>query len=384
MSAVIGTYAKYPLTIVSAKGSFVYDEDGGKYLDFYGGHAVCILGHCPSTVVEAIKKQSETLLFYSNIVKTLPQEKLAELLTSTLLPENYQVFFCNSGSEANEAAVKMARKYTGKKKIISFNGAFHGRSISNLGVTGLLGYHQFSPDLLEHTYFAQLGDMESVKAGFVAGGDDVAAVICEGIQSIGGMKMAEKKFYQDLEKLCNKNGVVLIFDEIQTGLGRCGDFWFCESVGVKPDIITAAKGLASGLPVGATIVRAEISSMIKEGEHGSTFGGGPVPMAAGIATVEEILKIKDVNEKSERIVDGLKKISGVDGVVGKGLLLGIKVKEEAPGFVGKCLGKGLLLGSSSDKKVFRIMPPLNISNEEIDLFLKIIEKVLTQENDDRI
>ena len=252
MKYLINTYSQLPLEIVKGKGSFIWDKNGKKYLDFYGGHAVCIIGHCPKKVTKAIVSQSQKLLFYSNIVKTLPQEILAKILAQTLLPEKYQLYFSNSGSEANETAIKIARKHTGKNHIISFEDAFHGRSITNLSVTGIKSYHQFDPNLLNYTSFAKLGDINSVKKAF---NKDTATVICEPIQSMGGINMADKKFYKELADFCKQNNLILIFDEIQTGLGRTGKFWFCDILGVKPDIITCAKGLASGLPISATIVK---------------------------------------------------------------------------------------------------------------------------------
>lgn len=368
MKYLIQSYSQLPITIVKGKGSFVWDKNNKKYLDFYGGHAVCIIGHSPKKVVAAINKQSQKLLFYSNIVRTLPQELIAKKLAETLLPEKYSLYFSNSGSEANETAIKIARKYTEKKHIISFTNSFHGRSITNLSVTGISSYHQFSPDLREHSTFAELGNIDSVKKALTK---DTAAIICEPIQSMGGINMAAKKFYQELSSLCKKNNIVLIFDEIQTGLGRTGEFWFSDIVGVKPDIITCAKGLASGLPIGATIVKEKIANSIKSGEQGTTFGGGPVVCSAALATVQEIKKIKNVKEKSEYIKKTLTKNPAIKKIHGMGLLLGIELQNEQPELINKCLKQGLIIGNSSKKTVFRIMPPLNITYKEIDLFLKI-------------
>lgn len=369
MSNLIASYSKYPLKIIKGQGSHVWDNKGKKYLDFYGGHAVCILGHCPKPVLKAIKEQSEKLLFYSNIVETEPQSKLAKLLTDTLKPEKYQVYFSNSGSEANETAIKIARKFTGKKHLISFENSFHGRSISNLGVTGINSYHQFEPNLDKYTTFAKLGDIKSVEKSYTK---DTAAVICEAIQSIAGIKSAEKKFYTDLANFCKKKKILLIFDEIQTGLGRTGTFWFAQSLKINPDIITTAKGLASGLPIAATIVKTRISQTIKIGEHGSTFGGGPVPCSAAIATLQEIKKIKS---KHQELHTKLKKLGKIKKIHGQGMLIGIELYEKDETLINRCLKQGLIIGSSSDPTVFRLMPPLNISSKEIEEFTSKFAKI---------
>ena len=374
-SALIQTYAQYPIKIVKGLGSNIWDDTGKKYLDFYGGHAVCLLGHCPSQVVKAIKKQSVELIFYSNIFETNPSIQLADKLISTL-NEPYQVYFANSGSEANETALKIARKKTGKKHVIAFKNSFHGRGISALGVTGLPSYHQFEPNLDEYTYFADLGDIDSVKNVYTK---DVAAIICEPIQSIGGVKMAESKFYKELSEFCEEKDILLIFDEVQTGLGRTGTFWFCQLVGVMPDIITTAKGIASGLPLSAVLVKERVSKSIELREHATTFGGGPVVCAAGLATIKMLLENDfEVNKKGEYLKKHLKSHPKITKIHGKGLLIGIEFKESMPNLIKLCLKNGLIIGSSSVKSIIRIMPPLNISWEELDQFLDIFIKSVNQ------
>jgi acetylornithine/succinyldiaminopimelate/putrescine aminotransferase len=374
---LIQTYAQYPIEIVKGKGSYVWDSTGKKYLDFYGGHAVCLLGHCPPSIVKAIHDQSKKLLFYSNIFNTAPAILLAEKLAQTLKPKAYQVYFTNSGSEANEAALKMARKQTGKQHIISFKNAFHGRGMSALGVTGIDSYHQYQPNFDTYTTFATFGDMQSVKAAWKS---DTAAVICEPIQSMGGLNIAKPDFYRSLAKFCKEKKILLIFDEVQAGLGRTGSFWFAPSVGVYPVILTTAKGIAGGLPLAAVLVEKSVSSKIKRGDHATTFGGGPVVCAAGIATVKTLLQkgfLKSVTEKEKRIRAALEAHSKIAAVRGKGLLLGIELKEPHETLVEDCLAAGLIMGSSSNKKVFRIMPPLNTTRKEIDLFSKTFLSVLS-------
>lgn len=375
---LINTYKKYPIEITRGKGVFVWDHTGKKYLDFYGGHAVCLLGHCLPAIVKAISAQSKKLLFYSNIFNTAPAITLAEKLAQTLKPKLYQVYLTNSGSEANETALKIARKHTGKKHIISFKNSFHGRGMSPLAVTGIDSYHKYEPNLNHYTSFATFGDMKSVIAAWKP---DTAAVICEPIQSIGGMNMAAPHFYKELAKFCAEKNILLIFDEVQIGLGRTGTFWLSQGIGVYPSIITTAKGIAGGLPLSAVLVKKRISSKIKVGDHATTFGGGPVVCAAANATLDTILQkdfLKNVQKKEQYLRKKLEGHRLITGIRGKGLLLGIECATELPNLVEKCLAAGVIMGNSSDKKVFRIMPPLTVSFKEIDLFVKIFFHVLSQ------
>lgn len=373
---LINTYMKFPIQLVKGKGSFVWDSAGKKYLDFYGGHAVCLLGHSPKQVVHAIYKQAKKLIFYSNVFNTAPAVELAEQLALTLKPKPYQVYFANSGSEANETALKVARKHTGKKHIISFKNSFHGRGISALGVTGIDSYHQYSPNIDTYTSFADLGDISSVKAAWKP---DTAAIICEPIQSIGGIRIANPEFYKALAQFCQEKNMLLIFDEVQTGLGRTGRFWFAQNVGVFPHILTTAKGIAGGLPLAAVLVKKEISSKIKVGDHATTFGGGPVVCAAGMATLKTILQpgfLHSVKDKEEYIRKNLTSHPLITSVKGKGLLLGIEFTKPMPRLVEMCLEAGLIIATSYDKKVFRIMPPLTVTKSEIALFIKLFFRVL--------
>lgn len=379
MNYSIPLYAKYPITVAKGKGSYIWDSKGKKYLDFYGGHAVCILGHCHPKVVKAIQKQAETLIFYSNVFYIKPAEELAEKLAKTLSPEKYQVYFTNSGSEANEAAIKIARKHTGKNHIISFKNSFHGRSTTSLGVTGIDSYQRFNPKLSKHTSFAELGNIDSVKKAYTK---ETAAVICESIQSIGGINMAPKTFYKELAKFCKTKGILLIFDEVQTGIGRTGEnFWFAQTLGVSPDIITSAKGIASGVPLSAVIAKKSIAEKIEMFDHATTFGGGPIPCAAGVAVIDTILKpgfLKGVRGKSALLKAKIAKLPQVKKVLGEGLLLGIEFEKEVPNLVKNCLKKGLIIGPSSKKNVYRITPPLNISKKEINEFMKIFKTTLNK------
>lgn len=374
---LLGVYKKAPITLVSGSGAHLVDSDGKEYLDFYGGHAVCSMGQGYEAVTQAIKDAADSMTFYSNIFYLEPQVEFAEKIASTLLPESYKVYFANSGSEANETALKIARKHTGKKMIISFENAFHGRSIANIGVTGISSYHKFEPNLDEYTLFAKLGDMDSVRNLY---NDDVAAVICEPIQSVGGMNMAEHSFYKELSYFCKEHGILLIFDEVQTGCGRSGEIWFADVVGIYPDIITTAKGVAAGLPLSAVIVADAIAEKVEVNDHATTFGGGNIPCAAGLAVFQTLTGdgfLDEVKRKSKKIIDGLKLIDGVVDVLGMGFLLGIEFEDDVSWLIDACLHEGLIIGSSSKKNVVRITPPLIITDDDIDQFFMILEKVLS-------
>ncbi|EKD92987.1 MAG: hypothetical protein ACD_28C00284G0004 [uncultured bacterium] len=377
--SLVQTYKRVPMEIVKGQGSFVWDKYGKKYLDFYGGHAVALVGHCPPTVVKAIQKQIEKLLFYSNVFYTAPAITLAQKLIHTLSPEKYKVYFTNSGSEANETAIKMARKYTQKKHLISFKNSFHGRSITALGVTGIDSYHQFSPNLDEHTSFAELGNIESVKKLIT---DNTAAVICEPIQSLGGVKMADAKFYKALAKLCQEKNISLIVDEVQTGLGRTGTFWFSQQVEIQPDFLITAKGIASGLPLSCVLVKEKISETIKMGEHATTFGGGPVPCVAALATLKVILKkgfLENVKTKASYLKAQLSEMKEIEKVLGQGFLLGVQFKKSYPELAKNGLKNGLIVGESSDPSLIRLLPPLTTTKKEIDLFITLLKSTLNHE-----
>ncbi|MEK7672319.1 MAG: aminotransferase class III-fold pyridoxal phosphate-dependent enzyme [Patescibacteria group bacterium] len=371
----LNVYKRYPVTLVKGKGARLWDDAGKEYVDFYAGHAVCSMGQCHPAVTEAIKKQADEMTFYSNIFYTAPAALLAEKIAGTLLPDSYKIYLTNSGSEANEAALKISRKSSGKKKIISFQNAFHGRSISNIGITGVMSYHKFEPNITTYTSFATLGDMESVKNLY---DDDTAAVICEPIQSIGGMFMADLSFYHELEAFCREKGILLIVDEVQTGCGRNGaDIWFSRAIGIHPDIITTAKGIAAGLPLAAVMIRDNVAKKVELYDHATTFGGGPIPCVASLAVFDTLTSdgfMQEVNRKSKLIIDGVSKIPGVKSVLGMGLLLGVEFDSDVTWLVKACLDRGLIIGSSSRKSVVRITPPLVITDEDINIFLEIFNK----------
>lgn len=366
------TYKKFPIVVVKGKDCYVFDSDGKKYLDFYGGHAVVLTGHCHPRIVEAIKGQSEKLIFYSNSVYNEMRAEAARAIIEIAPKGLTKVFFCNSGAESNEAALKMARKFTGKEEIISFYGAFHGRTIATLSACGIEKYRIFKP-LLSGYKFANFGDIESVKNLIT---QDTAGIILEPIQSMAGIRVAKKEFYTELRKLCDEEGLVLIFDEAQT-FCRIGKFFAGENWDVTPDIIATAKGIASGVPMGATLISEKIADTIKIGEHGSTFAGGPIASAACKATIE-VVKREKLVENAKNMEEYIKnKFEGFPVKVrGIGLLLGLEFDKPAKEIQNKALEKGLIVGSSEDARVLRLMPPLIIEKEHVDEMVKIFEEIL--------
>lgn len=374
----LSTYLKFPLVVNRGKGAYVFDDKNNKYLDFYGGHAVALIGHCHPKVIQAVSTQMRKLIFYSNVVYNEKRAQAAKKLVS-LAPNNYSsVFFCNSGTEANETALKLAKKFTGKDEIISFEGSFHGRTIGSLSVTGSNKYKKHVGSLMPRVLFAKFGRLESVKKII---SNNTAAIIVEAIQSIAGVNVAEDSFYKELKKLTKARGIVLIFDEVQTGLGRTGKMFFAEHISVMPDMITLAKGMAGGLPAGAILVSKKITETVENGDQGCTFGGGPVICSAILATLSVIQKGK-LWEKAAKYGDELKnEISSLPHVLevyGKGLLLGIKLDMNAKVIQTKLLEKYIITGTSDNPTVLRIMPPLTITEKEVTVFIKGLNNVLKE------
>ena len=284
----IATYKKMPIAVERGSGSWIWTIDGEKYLDLYGGHAVCATGHSHPHVVKAIKEQSERVLFYSNLVYSDVRGRAAEKLVSIAPDRLKKAFFCNSGTEANENAMRMARMVTGRQKIVSFSGGFHGRTADSISATFLGKYRKIGEPNVPHHVEAEFGSIESIRQ--VIDGD-TAGVIIEPIQSMAGVREATPEFFVELRSVCDQHGVVLIFDEVQTGVGRTGNWFFAGSDlsgGVVPDVVTLAKSLGSGIPVGACVVNERVSSAIKENDLGTTFGGGMIAMAAVLATLEAL------------------------------------------------------------------------------------------------
>src|SRR6184192_1309408 len=322
----LATYKKMRVVAERGEGVWIYASHGARYLDLYGGHAVAGTGPCHPHVVKAIRDQSDKLLFYSNLVYSETRARAAEKLVS-IAPESLtKAFFCNSGTEANENAMRMARMATGREKIITFSGGFHGRTADAISATFLGKYREIGKPNVPGHIQAQFGDIESVRA---VADDSVAAIMLEPIQSMAGVLMAGSEFYQELRGLCDERGIVLIYDEVQTGVGRTGEWFFAGSAagdGVVPEIITLAKALGSGIPVGACLVTEEVASHIKENDLGTTFGGGMMAMAAVTATLEAIESdgmLANVRSVESYLRERLKEVEQVVAVCGRGFLLGL-------------------------------------------------------------
>lgn len=368
------TYNKLPIALERGEGSYVWDTDGNRYLDFYGGHCVTLLGHCPPRVVKAIQQQAEQLIFYSNVVYSPIRARAAELLTS-MAPEGMRhAFFCNSGTEANETALKLARGFTGKSGIIAMEAGFHGRSLGSLAVTGIDKYRAPYQRIMPDTQFLTFGDTAAVEAALKAD-DNIAALILEPIQSMAGVTEASTDYYKGLRDLCTEYDVVLIFDEVQTGVGRTGTFSISEQYGIKPDIITMAKSLASGMPIGALLASDAIAAIVKSGDQGTTFGGGMLAMASLVATIETI-KEENLMERAHVIFDKI--ASGVrphvKAVRGRGCLIGIELDGPVAPVIKALRERGILTGGSMNPNAMRMMPPINTSDEDIAFFLEAFQE----------
>ena len=375
----LATYKKMPVVAERGEGVWIYTSDGSRYLDLYGGHAVAGTGHCHPHVVRAIKEQSDKLLFYSNLVYSEARARAAEKLVSVAPDALTKAFFCNSGTEANENAMRMARMATGRENVITFSGGFHGRTADAISATFLGKYREIGKPNVPGHLKAQFGDIESVRA---LAGDSVAAIMLEPIQSMAGVTMAEPSFYRALRELCDKRGIVLIYDEVQTGVGRTGDWFFAGSEagdGVVPDIISLAKALGSGIPVGACLVTEEIASHIKENDLGTTFGGGMMAMAAVTATLEAIENdrmLNNVRSVESYLRERLKEVEQVVNIRGRGFLLGLEFANAAKPIHEALLAMKIITGTSSDAKVLRLLPPLCLGKSEVDVFTDALREVV--------
>ena len=377
----LATYKKMPVAAERGDGVWIYTSDGTRYLDLYGGHAVAGTGHCHPHVVAAIREQSEKLLFYSNLVYSDTRARAAQKLVS-LAPESLtKAFFCNSGTEANENAMRMARMYTGRERVITFSGGFHGRTADAISATFLGKYREIGKPNVPGHIEAEFGNIESVRE---LADDSVAAIMLEPVQSMAGVRMAEPNFYRELRSLCDERGIVLIYDEVQTGVGRTGDWFFAGSAGgdgVVPDIVTLAKALGSGVPVGACLVNETVASKIKENDLGTTFGGGMLAMAAVNATLEAIESdqmLENVRSTEAYVREQLQSVEQVVSVRGLGFLLGIEFAQKAAPIHQALLDHKIITGTSSDANVLRLLPPLCLRPEEVDTFVEALTEVLSK------
>jgi acetylornithine/N-succinyldiaminopimelate aminotransferase len=368
----LATYKKMPIVAERGDGVWIYSSNGDKYLDLYGGHAVAGTGHCHPHVVEAIREQAGELLFYSNLVYSGERARAAEKLVSIAPKTLNKVFFCNSGTEANENAMRMARMTTHREKVITFSGGFHGRTADAISATFLGKYREIGKPNVPGHLEADFGNIDSVRT---LADDTVAAIMLEPIQSMAGVRMAQADYYRLLRQLCDERGIVLIYDEVQTGVGRTGEWFFAGSEAggnVVPDISTLAKALGSGVPVGACVVSEAIASNIKENDLGTTFGGGMLAMAAVTATLEAIENdrmLANVKRVEAYLRRRLKEIDTVIGVHGLGFLLGVEFREKAAPLHKALLDRRVITGTSSNPNVLRLLPPLCLQEEHVDLFV---------------
>ncbi len=372
-------YDVYPLfdvNIVNGEGCKVWDDKGTEYLDLYGGHAVISIGHAHPKYVEKISNQVATLGFYSNSVINNLQKNVAELLGRISGYEDYNLFFINSGAEANENALKLSSFKNGKKRVIAFKKAFHGRTSLAVEVTD-------NPKIIApinangHTTYLQFGDIEGVRAEIEKG--DVTAVIIEGIQGVGGVVIPEESFLQELQTLCNATDTTLILDEIQSGCGRSGKFFAHQWAGIKPDMITQAKGTGNGFPIGVVLISPKFEAVY--GELGTTFGGNHLACAAAEAvleTMEEENLLENVNRVGEYLMQELRKIENIKEVRGRGLMIGIEFEEPIKEIRRRLLFEEHVFTGVSGTNVIRLLPPLTLSMTEAKEFIRRFRKVLGQ------
>ncbi len=375
----LATYKKFPFAAECGRGAWVETSEGEQYLDLYGGHAVAGVGHCHPHVVAAIREQSGHLLFYSNMVYSGVRARAAEKLVRCAPAPVTKAFFCNSGTEANENAMRMTRLRTRREKIITFSGSFHGRTADAISATALGKYRELGRPNVPGHLFAEFGDINSVAS---LADETIAAVMLEPIQSMAGVRMAEPSFYRRLRELCDERGMLLIYDEVQTGVGRTGSWFFAGGEagdGIVPDIITLAKALGSGVPVGACLTTEDVASHIKENDLGTTFGGGMLAMAAVTATLEAIEAdgmLENVRAIERHLREQLAGVKSIASVRGRGFLLGIEFIEPIAASVQKkLLEHRIITGTSSDARVLRLLPPLCLKGEEADLLIKALRQV---------
>jgi len=379
-------YQRFPVTIEKGVGAHVWDVDGKEYIDCMGGYGVALVGHKNQRVNDAIKEQIDKIITVHSSLYNKTREEFLTLLISLAPKGLTQVHLNNSGAEAIEAAMKFARKFTGKKGMVAMKGSYHGKSFGALSLTFNPKYRKAFAPLVEKVSFASYGDMESLRSVI---DDDTAFVILEPIQGESGIIVAPEGFLQEVRKLCDEKGILLIFDEIQAGLGRTGRLWACDHWNTAPDILCLAKGIAGGVPMGATLVRPDILASISKGEHSSTFGGNPISCAAGIAALKAITEdglIENSDKMGKLFREGLEKLkekhSMIREIRGKGLMIGIEMKFEVKDILMGLIKKGVLM-LYSGRNILRILPPLVISEDDVTKVLHALDSVLTEEEEKR-
>ena len=367
--ALLPTFPPYPFVVERGSGDRLWDTEGHEYLDLYGGHCVCATGHAHPKVVAAIGAQAGALPFYSMAARVAVRERAAEAICDFAGMDS--VFFCNSGAEANESALKVAAKLTGRSGFVAFQGGWHGRTLLALSVTDDRKLHAGLEPLLAPCALLPFDDEAALERH---DWHDVAAVIVEPIQSMSGCRTARPAWFARLREVTARHGVLLILDEIQTGIGRLGTPFAAHKYGIRPDLITSAKGIASGVPMGALLMTAAVAAALKAGDLGSTFGGSPLAAAALLATLE-VVRDEDLMANALRCEARLRRElegTAVTGVRGAGLLLGLECGAQAKALKEHLLQRRILVGSSSDPTVLRLMPPLTLSEASLDLFVDAV------------
>ncbi len=379
---VMNTYGRFPIALVKGKGAYVWDANNKQYLDFVGGIAVCALGHSAPVLIEALHEQAQKLWHVSNLYWIEPQVELAEKLVQ--LSGLGKAFFCNSGAEANEAAIKLARKYFyrlkegGRSQIITFRESFHGRTLATVTATGQTKYQEGFAPLAPGFVYAEYNDLDSVRELV---DKNTCAILVEPVQGEGGVRPAQPGFLRGLREICDREGILLIFDEVQCGLGRTGNFLAYQGYGVSPDIVTLAKGLGGGFPIGAMLASNKAASGFAPGDHASTFGGNPLATAVANRVIDVIGDLdflsQEVQAKSGLLHEELSRIadSRIVELRGRGMLLGMEFNCEVKELIDKCIDKGLLLVGAGPR-VLRFVPPLNVKETEIRQAVSILKEAL--------
>ena len=375
-------YQRFPVTVEKGFGSHVWDVDGKEYIDCMGGYGVAIVGHRNERVVNALKSQLEKIITVHSSLYNRTREEFLKTLIGVAPHGLTQVHLNNSGAEAVEAAIKFARKFTGKKGMVAMNGSYHGKSMGALSLTFNPKYRKMFQPLVEKTSFAKFGDIESLRETV---DDDTGFVILEPIQGESGIHVAPDGFLQEVRKLCDDKGILLVFDEIQSGLGRTGRMWASEHWNTTPDIMCIAKGIAGGVPMGATLVKPEILAVMGKGEHSSTFGGNPLSCAAGTATLQALTQdglIENAEKMGQRLREGLEHLKEKHKIIreirGKGLMIGVELKFQVKDIILDGIKNGVLI-LYSGRNILRFLPPLVISEDDITKVLETLDILLTRE-----
>jgi predicted acetylornithine/succinylornithine family transaminase len=378
------TYGRFPVVLIKGQGCRLWDVEGKEYLDFVAGIGVCNLGHCYPKVVRAIREQAGKLLHVSNLYHIEPQVQLAQLLVKHSFAD--RVFFCNSGTEANEAAIKLARKYShdhfgpGRYEIISLLKSFHGRTLGALAATGQERFHKGFEPMMPGFKFVPQGDLAAAAA---AASNSTCAILVEPIQAEGGVNLPQENYLQGLRRICEEKKLLLIFDEVQVGMGRTGKLFAYEHYGVPPDIMTMAKGLAGGVPIGAMLAKEEVAKSFTPGTHAATFGGNPLSTAAGVAALRATIEdgiLENCQRSSAHFLKKLERLKRkypfIKEVRGKGLMIGLELDRQGKDVVMDCLKRGFLINCTNET-VLRFIPPLVVTPEEIDRLVQALDEIFS-------